>query len=248
MINRLPIHSRESSVSTPRSPFLQQTRWPVGEPVNGFTPPPRPTREPLQGRYGRLEPLTPAHALDLMTAFAADVEGRSFTYLPYGPFQNEREWQAFLAPREHSDDPWFYGIRTLQGQVVGFGSYLRIDPAAGCIEIGHLGFSPLLQATTLATESIYLMARWAFAAGYRRLEWKCDALNAASRKAAQRLGFEYEGLFRQATIVKNRNRDTAWYAIIDRDWPALESSFEAWLDPANFDADGFQRRSLASFR
>jgi len=131
---------------------------------------------------------------------------------------------------------------------VGMGSYLRIEPAHGVIEVGHLAFSPLMQRTPIATEAMYLMMREAFELGYRRYEWKCDALNAASRRAAERLGFTFEGIFRQAIVYKGRNRDTAWYSIVDREWPALDAAFRAWLDPANFDAAGRQRRSLAELR
>jgi RimJ/RimL family protein N-acetyltransferase len=230
------------------SAFLSQTSWPVGEPVEHFEPPIRPVKAPLVGRYGRWEPLTTAHAEDLWRAFSVDREGRSFTYLPYGPFNNSAQIKAFISARESIDDPVFYAWLNPEGQAIGFGSFLRIDPLQGCIEIGHLGFSPALQGTTMATECIYLLSDWAFKQGYRRLEWKCDALNRASRRAAERFGFMYEGVFRQATIVKGRNRDTAWYAIIDRDWPTLRHAYEAWLHPDNFAEDGGQRRRLADLR
>jgi RimJ/RimL family protein N-acetyltransferase len=129
-------------------------------------------------------------------------------------------------------------------RATGIASYLRIEPAHGTIEVGHLAFSPLLQRTAAATEAMYLMMKHAFELGYRRYEWKCDALNAASRRAAERLGFRFEGVFRQAVVYKGRNRDTAWYSIIDREWPGREAAFLAWLDPTNFDSHGRQRRSL----
>jgi RimJ/RimL family protein N-acetyltransferase len=148
-----------------------------------------------------------------------------------------------------SDDPLFFVIvDAAAGRAVGQASYLNIKPAQGSIEVGHVYFSPLMQRSRVATEAMYLMMRRAFETGYRRYEWKCDALNARSRVAAERFGFAYEGTFRQATVVKGRNRDTAWYAAIDSEWPALSATFEAWLAPENFNAEGQQRRRLESFR
>ena len=147
------------------------------------------------------------------------------------------------------NDPLFFTIVDCAGsKPLGLASYLRIDPRCGSIEVGHLAYSPLLQRTATATEAMYLMMARAFELGYRRYEWKCDALNAASRSAAQRLGFIFEGIFRQATVVKGRNRDTAWFAIIDQDWPAIRDAFMRWLSPDNFDADGRQRSPLAARR
>jgi RimJ/RimL family protein N-acetyltransferase len=144
------------------------------------------------------------------------------------------------------DDPLFFAIVDAKtGRAVGLASYLRIDPRVGSIEVGHLRFSSLLQRTPAATEAMALMMRRAFELGYRRYEWKCDALNAPSRAAAERLGFEFEGIFRQARLNKGRNRDTAWFSILDREWPALRPAFERWLDPANFDANGKQRARLS---
>jgi RimJ/RimL family protein N-acetyltransferase len=144
------------------------------------------------------------------------------------------------------DDPVFFAIHGLQtGRWAGVASYLRITPEAGSIEVGHINLSPELQRTRAATEAMYLMMGRAFEAGYRRYEWKCNALNLGSRRAAQRLGLSYEGVFRQAAVIKGRNRDTAWFAAIDGEWPALKAAFETWLDPANFDDSGRQRRSLA---
>jgi RimJ/RimL family protein N-acetyltransferase len=150
----------------------------------------------------------------------------------------------WIAEAENSEDPLFFTFAPEGEEAAGFGSYLRITPAAGSIEVGYLSFSPRLQRSVAATEAMYLMMKWAFEAGYRRYEWKCDALNAASRRAAQRLGLSYEGVFRQATVVKGRNRDTAWFAAIDAEWPALEAAFQTWLAPENFDADGRQKTSL----
>jgi RimJ/RimL family protein N-acetyltransferase len=148
-----------------------------------------------------------------------------------------------------SDDPLFYAIvEPTEETAVGVASYLRIDPISGSIEVGHLRFSPLLQRTPAATEAMYLMMKHAFDLGYRRYEWKCDALNAPSRAAAERLGLSFEGIFRQATVYKGRNRDTAWFAAIDREWPAIQNGFVRWLDPTNFDPSGRQRSSLGDLR
>ena len=221
---------------------------PIGRPVPDWQPPPRPARSPMAGRYCRLESVDPAHhAADLHAANARDPNGAMWTYLPYGPFPGLKAYQAWLESVAAGDDPHFLAIVDVaSGTAVGLASYLRIDPANGSIEVGHLAYSPLLQRTPAATEAMFLMMQWAFASGYRRYEWKCNALNAPSRRAAMRLGFSYEGVFRQAGIVKGRNRDTAWYAAIDAEWPALEQAYRDWLAPENFDAGGRQRRSLAS--
>jgi RimJ/RimL family protein N-acetyltransferase len=206
-----------------------------------------PSREPMEGRFCRVEPLDPErHATSLHEANAADAEGRMWTYLAYGPFESWDRYRAWIEQASRTSDPLFHAIvdrRT--GSAAGVASYLRIDPPAGSIEVGHIAYSPRLQRTPAATEAMYLMMRRAFSLGYRRYEWKCDTLNAASRAAAQRLGFSFEGVFRQATVYKGRNRDTAWYAVIDPEWPALEEAFLRWLDPANFDANGRQRIRLS---
>jgi RimJ/RimL family protein N-acetyltransferase len=221
---------------------------PIGPEVPGWKPPPRPPREPLVGRWCRLEPIDPArHAKPLFEANALDVDGSGWTYLPYGPFDDLHAYTEWMQRTCLGDDPLFFAvIDAVSGRAVGVASWLRIDPAAGSIEVGHLRFSPLLQRKPAATEAMFLMMRRAFELGYRRYEWKCDALNAPSRAAAQRLGLSCEGVFRQAVVIKGRNRDTAWYAAVDREWPALEQAFARWLDPANFDAAGRQRVSLAS--
>lgn len=200
----------------------------------------------LHGRYCRLEPLDAArHGAELHAANSLDRTGRMWTYLFSAPFDTEQEFIGWLEAREDSLDPLFFAIvDEVLGRATGLASYLRIDTTHGVIEVGHLAYSPLLQRTRAATEAMYLMMRNAFELGYRRYEWKCDALNAASRRAAERLGFRYEGTFRQAVVYKGRNRDTAWYSVIDSEWPARAAAFEAWLDPANFDADGRQRRPL----
>lgn len=219
---------------------------PVGFPVPDWTPPPRPSAEPMVGRTCRVEPLDyDQHADDLFAVDSLDRDGASWTYLPYGPFRTFDAYAQWVKAVAGKDDPFFHAIvDSATRTAVGVASFLRIDPAAGSIEVGHIHYSPRLQRTVAATEAMYLMMQRAFTLGYRRYEWKCDSLNAASRSAAQRLGFSYEGVFRQARVNKGRNRDTAWYACIDSEWPALDRAFRAWLDPANFDASGRQRTRL----
>jgi RimJ/RimL family protein N-acetyltransferase len=223
---------------------------PIGSAVPGWTPPPHPPREPMVGRYCRVEPLDPdRHAADLFAANSVDAEHRMWTYLRYGPFDSLEQYQLWMRTFCLANDPLFFAIIDAKShRAVGVASFLRIDPGDGFIEVGHLAFSPRLQRTPAATESMFLMMKRAFEIGYRRYEWRCDALNAPSRAAAQRLGFSYEGVFRQAGVYKGRSRDTAWFAAIDREWPALRLAFERWLDPANFDAQGHQRTRLADLR
>jgi RimJ/RimL family protein N-acetyltransferase len=222
---------------------------PIGVSLPGWTPPAAPSRTPMAGRYSRLEPLSERFAPDLFAAASLDRDERAWTYLPYDRPASEDDYRQWLVATCLSDDPLFFAIVDgATGRAVGQASYLNIKPAQGSIEAGHIYFSPLARRSRVATDAMYLMMRRAFEAGYRRYEWKCDALNAPSRAAAERLGFTYEGVFRQATVVKGRNRDTAWYAAIDSEWPALASAFEAWLAPENFDASDEQRRSLKSFR
>ena len=221
---------------------------PVGAPVPNWTPPERPSREALEGRFCRVEPLdVDRHAPSLYAANRLDTDGSTWTYLAYGPFETIDRYREWASASQASRDPLFFAIvDRASGKAVGIASYLRIDPANGVIEIGHLRFSPLLQRTPAATEALYLLMDNVFQLGYRRLEWKCNALNAASCRAALRLGLSFEGIFRQATVVKGRNRDTAWYAAIDRDWPTLRLAFDRWLDPANFDSDGSQIEALSA--
>jgi RimJ/RimL family protein N-acetyltransferase len=220
---------------------------PIGDPLPDWRPPPRPPHEALEGRYARLEPLTAGHAEELHAANSRDAEGRMWTYMPNGPYASLADYRAWVEGAAKSADPQFYAIRDLaSGRATGTASYLRIAPEMGSIEIGFIAYSPALQRTRAGTEAMYLFMRNAFDLGYRRYEWKCNALNAASRRLAMRLGLSYEGVFRQMMVVKGRNRDTAWYAAIDKDWPAIRAAFEAWLDPANFDAEGRQRQSLSA--
>lgn len=219
---------------------------PLGAPVPDWVPPPRPPRAPIDGRYVRLEPLSAAsHAGPLHAANAEDRDGAMWTYLPVGPFGTEAEYRAWAEWAEASADPLFFAAFDRdRGRWGGTLGLLRIDPPAGSIEVGWIAWAPLLQRRRAATEAVWLLMDLAFRLGYRRFEWKCNALNAASRRAAQRFGLSFEGVFRQATVVRGRNRDTAWYAAIDAEHAALARAFGAWLDPANFDAEGRQRRAL----
>ena len=221
-----------------------QLGQPIGAPVPGWTPPPRPTRTPMQGRYCRLEPLAMTHAEHLYARYAADVDGAMWTYMPVGPHADMDAMQTWTQDAIDSEDPLHFTIITDDGPL-GTASLLRIDPGSGSIEVGYITFSPALQRTRAATEAMFLMMQWSFDAGYRRYEWKCNSCNLPSRRAAQRLGLSYEGIFRQAQIVKGHNRDTAWFAAIDSEWPALKAAFDTWLDPSNFDAGGQQKQRLA---
>ncbi len=224
---------------------------PIGFSVPDWTPAERPPRAPMEGRWCRVEPLDVArHGAELFAAFAEDLEGRIWTYMGYGPFETRAAFEDWVTAACLGEDPLFHAIvEGASGRALGVASYLRIEPATGVIEVGHINYAPSLQRTAAATEAMYLMMRRAFdELGYRRYEWKCDSRNAPSCAAAERLGFRYEGTFRQAVVTKDRNRDTAWYSILDADWPALRSAFEAWLDPTNFDAAGVQRRSLGELR
>jgi RimJ/RimL family protein N-acetyltransferase len=219
---------------------------PIGAPLV-WTPRPQPPRTPITGRFCRVEPVdVEHHAADL---HAVNTDPSSWTYLFYGPFGDFDSYRRWLAEMAVLNDPLFYAIvDNRSGKAAGVAAYMRIDPANGVIEVGHLNFSPALQRTAAATEAMYLMMRRAFETlGYRRYEWKCDSLNMPSRRAAERLGFSYEGTFRQAIVYKNRNRDTTWYSIVDSEWPARKRAFEGWLSPENFDAAGHQRHTLATF-
>jgi RimJ/RimL family protein N-acetyltransferase len=202
----------------------------------------------MAGRYCRVEPLDPGrHGADLHAANQEDAGGM-WTYLSVGPFADEPSYRAWLVQVAAGEDPLFHTIvDAATGRAAGLAAFMRIDPPNGVIEVGALQFSPRLQRTRAATEAMNLMMRRAFdELGYRRYEWKCDSLNAPSRAAAERYGFRFEGIFRQAVVYKGRNRDTAWYSIVDGEWPAIKEAFERWLDPANFDAGGRQHTRLAA--
>lgn len=219
----------------------------VGPDLGAWTSPPVPDRRPLVGRSVRLEALdTSRHGPGLWQSLRHSPDS-TWTYMSFGPFADFDSFQATLESLLTSPDWVPYAI-VVDGEPDGFASYLRINPRDGVIEIGSITFSPSLQRTTPATESLYLMMRHAFELGYRRCEWKCDDLNAPSRSAALRLGFTYEGTFRQATHYKGRNRDTAWYAITDVDWDRLDRAFAKWLAADNFNEDGLQKATLEEMR
>jgi RimJ/RimL family protein N-acetyltransferase len=223
-----------------------RTGQPVGLPVDDPTPAPRPGPVTLKGRYGRLEKLTPAHTMDLWAAFAGHDE--VWTYIGAdGPFATAAEFVPCIERRAAADDPYAYAIIDAADRAVGYVTLLRIVPEMRVIEVGHVLYSPALQRTPLGTETQYLLARYVFETlGYRRYEWKCDALNAPSRRAALRYGFVYEGTFRQNMIAKGRNRDNAWFSMLDSEWPVRKRNFERWLAPENFDNEGLQKISLAA--
>jgi RimJ/RimL family protein N-acetyltransferase len=223
-----------------------RTGQPVGLPVADPTPVPRPGPATLKGRYGRLEKLGPEHAADLWGAFAG--HDQVWTYIAAdGPFATAAEFVPFIAKRAAADDPYAYAIIDPSESAVGYLTLMRIVPEMRVIEVGHVLYSPALQRTLLGTETQYLLARYVFETlGYRRYEWKCDALNGASRRAALRYGFVYEGTFRQYMIAKGRNRDNAWFSMLDSEWPVRKLNFERWLAPENFDGEGRQKISLAA--
>jgi RimJ/RimL family protein N-acetyltransferase len=220
----------------------------VGRSLPGWTTRSPPPRTAMVGRFCKVEPLDPGrHAADLFAANRLDAEGRNWTYLFQEPFGELEPYRAWLEQVAKGEDPLFHTIVDLKsGKAVGVATYMRIDRSNGVIEVGNINYSPLLQRTPAATEAMFLMMARVFdELGYRRYEWKCDALNAPSRAAALRLGFQYEGLFRQAVIYKGRNRDTTWFSIIDAEWPALKRAYQQWLAAENFDAAERQRRGLA---
>lgn len=217
---------------------------PLGQAVPGWVPAATPPDAAMEGARVRLEPLdADSHATDLHRAFAG--HDALWDYMPYGPFSSAAAYHRWTREMADGTDAVFYVMRDqITGRCGGIASFLRVVPAMGCIEIGHICVAPELQRGAVSTEAIFLMMDWAFRAGYRRCEWKCNALNMASRRSAQRLGYSYEGLFRQAAVIKGRNRDTAWFSVIDTEWPSLAEAFRVWLAPANFDAEGIQRERL----
>lgn len=220
----------------------------VGEELHTWAGAQFPSPETIVGRYCRVERLDPdRHTSDLFDADIADPTGANWTYLPYGPFSTLDEYRAWVVGVASAKDPMFFAIVDVQTeQAVGVASLLRTSTADGSTEVGHINFSPLLQRTRMSTESIYLLMTKVFDTwGYRRFEWKCNALNAPSMAAARRLGFTFEGTHRRAKVVKGRNRDTAWFSITDEEWPTIKQRFERWLDPTNFDEAG---RQLARLR
>jgi RimJ/RimL family protein N-acetyltransferase len=222
---------------------------PIGFPVEGWTARQMPPRTAMTGRFCRVEPLDAGrHAGELYAANREDRDGRMWTYLPWGPYGGFDEYLAAIEAGLRREDFVTYAvIDAASGKAVGVASYLNINVTAGSIEVGGIAYAPALQRQPAGTEAMFLMMRRVFdELGYRRYEWKCNALNAPSRAAAQRYGFRFEGIFRQADVVKGRNRDTAWFSIIDSEWPGIKAAFERWLDPGNFDGEGRQRMSLSA--
>lgn len=223
---------------------------PVGDALPDWQPRPLPQRVVLHGRYCRLEPLTRAHADALFAAYQLDGDGRSWTWLPREPEESIEQYSAWVEGTEQLQDPLHFAVIDTQTErPVGTLALMRIDANNGVIEVGHVHFSPLLSRTAASTEAQWLLMRYAFTTlGYRRYEWKCNSLNEPSRQAALRLGFQYEGRFRQALVVKGHNRDTDWFSIIDGEWPDVDAALQRWLAPDNFTPDGKQRYSLTSLR
>ena len=218
---------------------------PIGDAVLNWKPPALPPRATLHGTRCTLVPLDLAEHGDALFEANELGDGSNWTYLFSDPPKTRDAYLEYMATTFVGDDPLCFSIiDAVTRRAVGVASYMRIAPAQGSIEVGHINFSPVLQRTPIATEAMYLMMRNVFELGYRRYEWKCDSLNAPSRAAAQRLGFSFEGVFRKALVYKGRNRDTAWYALTDDDWPAIRAAFEQWLSPDNFDAHASQRVQL----
>ena len=219
---------------------------PIGPSLENWQGCPFPDKTTLTGQYCRLEPVDPnAHQQELFEAFSLSENGANWTYLFDEPKTNYDEFKVWINQISQTKDPLFYTVVDKKsGKAAGVASYLRIAPEMGSIEVGHIHFSPLLQNTPAATEAMFLMMNYTFELGYRRYEWKCDSLNAPSRNAALRLGFTFEGIFRQAVVYKGRSRDTAWFSILDKEWPALQQRFNRWLNPDNFDVKGVQKYSL----
>lgn len=216
----------------------------TGPELPAWQPPPVPPATPITGQWVELAPLCRDHAAALFAATVA--EPGLWTYMGAGPFANLADFSDWIAGIATSTDPQFWAIRPKGGDWIGMASYLRITPKDGVIEVGNIMFAPALQGTPAATEAMTLMMGRAFDLGYRRYEWKCNALNLPSRRAAQRLGFGYEGTFRQHMVIKGRNRDTAWFSVLDHEWPALRNAYSQWLDPANFTAGGRQIVALSA--
>jgi RimJ/RimL family protein N-acetyltransferase len=234
----------------PRQP-RQPPERPLGEPID-WRAVERPARTVLRGAHVLLRPVDAAGDADSLYAVSHPPVGDPalWTYLPDGPYASPDHLRRALVWAETVEDRLYFTLARLRDErPLGLASYMRIEPAFGVIEIGHIWFGEGLRRTTAATEAIYLLARHAFDdLGYRRLEWKCNALNSASRRAAERFGFVFEGVFRRHQVIKGRNRDTAWYAITDEDWPAIRAGFQSWLAPENFDGEGRQLRSLGERR
>jgi RimJ/RimL family protein N-acetyltransferase len=249
-----PTNESNRAISPKRAAMTQDQNafgQPVGPSLNAWTERPFPPATPMLGRYCSLEPLNAErHATDLFAAYAEAPDGRDWTYLFVGPFVSLFEYVGYLRNEAAKRDPQHHAIiDAATGKPVGTAALMRIDPANGVIEVGHVTYTPRLKRSRAGTEAMFLLMKRVFdELKYRRYEWKCDSLNAPSRRAAERYGFAYEGTFRQAIVYKGRNRDTAWYAMTDRDWPLVRAALEQWLSPENFDPNGRQRRTLSQIR
>lgn len=233
------------------SPRLNAFQQPIGDALPQWSAREKPTAVVLTGRYCRLEPLdAQRHAASLYQAFSLASDASDWTYMSIGPFDDESAYRQFVQQAQAGADPMHFAVIDLaSAKPVGSLALMRVDAANGAIEVGYVSYSPLLKRSVAATEAQYLLMRLAFdTLGYRRYEWKCDSLNAPSRAAAARYGFQFEGIFRQATVYKGRTRDTAWFSILDKEWPQVKAGFDAWLASDNFDADGRQKNSLAALR
>lgn len=235
--------------AAPRTPLFNEYDQPVGPSLPDWTPRALPSRTPIVGQYCRLEPMdVERHARELYEAYASAPDGRDWTYMSGGPFPDFDSYYAHATKMAASSDPLHHVIVDLAtGKAIGTLALMRIDAASGVIEVGHVAYSPLVKRTRIGTEAQFLLMRRAFdELGYRRYEWKCDALNAPSRRAAARYGFTFEGIFRQAIVYRGRSRDTAWFSIIDEEWPSISRGFTQWLSPENFDAEGRERAKLSA--
>lgn len=224
---------------------------PIGLPLPEWSERPLPSEFSVEGRYCRLEPLVMAqHGEALYQAWSNAADGRDWTYMFSGPFTSREQFDAYLSAAELSQDPRHYAVVDRRsGKATGTLALMRQEPKHGVIEVGHVAFSPLMRQTPISTEAHFLLLRYLFETlGYRRCEWKCDSLNAPSRRAAERLGFSYEGLFRQAIVYKGRTRDTAWFSIIDSEWPLISKALSQWLAADNFDDEGRQKTTLEIIR
>ncbi|WP_370230728.1 GNAT family N-acetyltransferase [Cognatishimia sp.] len=223
-----------------------QLGQPIGDAVNDWHGAKWPERKAMIGRFCQVVALRAEdHADALYDAFEKDQDGATWTYMPLGPFESRQAFRDLMSRFEAARDPHYYAITNQSGAPVGIASLMRIKPDAGSIEVGGIAYAPALQRTPAATEAMFLLMQMVFQdLGYRRYEWKCDALNAPSRRAAKRLGFQFEGIFRQALVYKGRNRDTAWFGMTDQDWPMIKAAYDAWLAPENFDETGVQRHRL----
>lgn len=231
--------------------YTNQYGQPVGAPLPEWQSRSWPAYETFTGHYCRLEPLSAErHGRELYAAYAQASDGRDWTYMFAEPFTSEEAYLAYSRKIEQGHDPMHFAVIDLHSQrAVGTLALMRIDTTHGVVEVGHVAFSPLLKQTRMATEAHYLLMRYAIEQlGYRRYEWKCDSCNQPSRQAALRLGFQFEGIFRQAIVYKGRSRDTCWFSIIDGEWPQLKQAFERWLAADNFNEDGTQRAKLQALR